>query len=363
MFRGNHYRDWQPIVAIPARNEAERLAGLIDALSGQTWLGGSRRRLPVVIVVNNSDDGSSAVAAKAAASHPNLVLELIDIEFPLAHAHVGAARRVAMQRAWQMIRDPSRAVLLTTDADATPAPTWIEANLHAIEVGADIVGGHIIGDKSEEALLGPKFLHRAAQQARYTELVDRLGALIDPLPYDPWPRHPDHTGASLAVRANVYAAVGGIPALPFREDLAFVGRVRAAGYRLRHSLDVRVKVSARLDGRATGGMADCLKGWIKAEQEGLPHLVEAPRTIAARLQRRRQCRDTTAADRLDFLEDARRARVTSVSSRRPNPLSAAALVELMAPDEPDASSSVPVEAAIGQIERMIAQTSSEIRVA
>ena len=109
-------------------------------------------------------------------------------------------------------------VILTTDADASPADSWVEANLRALAVGVDIVGGYIVGDPDEEARLGPGFLHRARLHARYGELRDELAALIDPLDHDPWPRHHDHTGGSLAVRSSVYRAVGGMDAVPFRED-------------------------------------------------------------------------------------------------------------------------------------------------
>jgi hypothetical protein len=176
-----------------------------------------------------------------------------------------------------------------------PTATWIDANLNAIELGADIVGGHIIGDYREEALLGTGFLQRSKLHLRYARLVDQLSALIDPVPHDPWPRHSDHTGASLAVRGEVYQAVGGIPPLPVEEDVSFVDAVCRAGYRLRHPLDVQVVVSARLDGRAAGGMADCLKGWADAAAQGLPHLVEDPLGVAARLCRRRLIRSTSGA--------------------------------------------------------------------
>jgi hypothetical protein len=82
-------------------------------------------------------------------------------------------------------------------------------------------------------------------------------------------------------------------ALPFREDVAFVERVCRAGYRLRRPVDVQVTVSARLDGRAVGGMSDRLKSWVAAEEDGLPHLVEDPSTIIFQM-RRRQFRDRTA---------------------------------------------------------------------
>ena len=204
-------------------------------------------------------------------------------------------------------------------------------------------------------------------------LIDRLATLIDPLPYDPWPRHSDHTGASLAVRAIVYAAVGGIPALPRREDLAFVSRVRGSGYRLRHPADVRVKVSARLNGRASGGMADCIKGWVEAEEKDLPHLVESPISVTARLRRRRKCRHLEPSALVDLFEIISGVNVASkfgvnVASKTQSPsslrgLSIPALIELVAPEEPDAPSTVPVEVAIGQIERIISDTQRGILVA
>ncbi len=353
-----------PIVAVPARNEEERLPSLIRALGDQTWLAVRGRHLRVVIVLNNCDDASEKAARTEATYHPNLLLDLVKVDFPAEQAHVGSARRLAMERAWQISSEPMRSVLLTTDADSAPIPTWIDANLRAIEAGADIVGGRIAGNEAEEASLGAGFLRRASREARYADLIDRLATVIDPLPYDPWPRHSDHTGASLAVRADVYAAVGGMPALPFREDLAFVSRVRGSGYRLRHSLDVRVRVSARLDGRASGGMADCIKGWVDAEKKGSPHLVESPTSVAARLRRRRKFRHLEASSLIKLFETAADVSLAS----KPQSISALrgctpTLIELAAPEEPDAPCTVPVAAAIGQIERIISDLERGILVA
>ena len=241
----------EPIVCVPARNEAKRLPYLLRSLRQQTWLRENAASLRTVIVLNNCDDDSATVVQQIAGELRQLSLHLIEARFAPKHAHVGSARRLAMDSAAALAAKNS--VLLTTDADAIPRHDWIDANLRAISDGADLVGGYIIGDKDEEARLGPGFVRRASRDLYYARLVDRLASLVSPVPHDPWPRHSDHTGASLAVRREVYAAVGGMPALPFREDLAFVGRVCRAGYRLRHPLDVQVTVSARLNGRAAGG--------------------------------------------------------------------------------------------------------------
>jgi Glycosyl transferase family 2 len=294
-------KDRKPIVAIPVRDEAERLPALFDALGHQTWTSRTGKILPVIVVLNNCHDDSARVLKELSACLPRVALSLIDIHFPDDCAHVGSARRLAMDEALRKVGFNS--VLLTTDADAVPALNWIDANLRAIETGADIVGGCIISNREEETLLGSGFLRRATQQLHYSRLVDQLSALIDPVPYDPWPRHSDHTGASLAVRGEVYQAIGGIPPLPVKEDVAFVDAVCRAGYRLRHPLDVQVVVSARLRGRAPGGMADTLKEWADAAAQGLPHLVEDPLAVAIRLTRRRDTQSTTGAPIVCSVED------------------------------------------------------------
>ena len=38
-------------------------------------------------------------------------------------------------------------------------------------------------------------------------------------------------------------------------------------------------------------MADCLKEWMRAEADGIPHIVEDPARVEARLLRRRAIRD------------------------------------------------------------------------
>jgi hypothetical protein len=283
----------RPVVAVPARNEAERLPTLLSALAKQTWLFAANKLLDVVVVLNDCDDHSAEIVNVASTRHDGLRLHVVDVRFPPPWAHVGSARRLAMERALN-IGGP-HSVLFSTDADAAPAADWIEASLRSISAGADLVGGHIIGDKGEETLLGQGFLRRATHHLEYAALVNHLKSLVDPDPHDPWPRHVDHTGASLAVRGDVYMAVGGIPPISFREDVAFVTRAVARGYRLRHPLEVRVSVSARLDGRARGGMADCLKAWLAAEAAGQPQLVDDAAAVLARLAHRRHKRGGLAS--------------------------------------------------------------------
>ncbi len=321
---------WSPVVAVPARNEEERLPALLNALARQTWIERKRRPLRVVLALNNCSDGSASVARVFEMAEPRLSLTIEEVVFAAPLAHVGSARRLAMEIALRRLDNQERGVILTTDADAAPHPDWVEANLAALDADADAVGGRIIGNPDEEAQLGEAVQGRARRHLRYAELCDRLASEIDPLAHDPWPRHRDHTGASLAIRADVYQQVGGLPAVAFREDLALVSRLRAAGFRLVHPLSVRVDVSARLVGRAPGGMADCLRSWIADEAAGRPHLVESPDAVLERLHQRRTLRLAGGEE-------------------------AAVAIERWAQDDPDAPGTVPVEAAIEALKRRIAE--------
>jgi hypothetical protein len=140
----------------------------------------------------------------------------------------------------------------------------------------------------------------------------------------------------LAVRAEVHRQLGGIPAIASQEDVAFVANARRAGYRLRHAPDVKVKVSARLHGRAKGGMADCLHGWVKAEQLGLPHLVEDPVLTLHRLTQLSPCAVFLRSEHCDD-----------------GLVNAGAIVGVKTPE-------VDVETAIERLEEMIAMSGTRV---
>lgn len=109
----------RPVVAIPAKNEAKRLPKLLAALARQTWLSTSLCPLDVIVVLNNCDDDSADVVDAAAKHHAALRVDVTNIRFPPPWAHVGTARRLAMERA-RNCGGPD-CVLFSTDADAAPA--------------------------------------------------------------------------------------------------------------------------------------------------------------------------------------------------------------------------------------------------
>ncbi len=269
----------QPVfIAIPARDERDRLPACLRALAAQaTLLDG------IVVLLDNCRDDSAAMLARLRPSLP-VPLHVVETRLPGEQAHAGTARRLAMRHASRLAA--GNGVLMTTDADTVAAPNWVAANLAAISAGADLVAGRAVIDPIE-ALAVPARLHADdARECRYAELLDALHDAFDPDPHDPWPRHAEHSGASLAVRTAMHDRVGGIPAFPLGEDRAFVAALREIDARIRHAPEVWVTVSGRLLGRAAGGMADTMRRRMQSPDPYLDDRLE-PAHIAARRARLR----------------------------------------------------------------------------
>jgi GT2 family glycosyltransferase len=246
-------------VCVPARNEAERLPVLLGAVAAQDFPG----VIPVAIAVNNTTDDSVDVLERCRADYwGRLDIDVTDIRFAPEEAHAGSARGLAMDRGAGLLGDDDHAILVSTDADARPPATWLTAIAAGIARGADLVGGRIAIDP-DEPLPAQAAVLRAAMD-RYWEQVRAIEDAIDPVAWDPPPRHGDHTGASLAIRLGVYRACGGVPQIASGEDRALVMAAVAQGARLAHPHDVWVNVSPRRDGRATGGMAEDMARLVDA---------------------------------------------------------------------------------------------------
>ncbi len=119
-------------------------------------------------------------------------------------------------------------------------------------------------------------------------LLDRIDCLIFPEPHDPWPRHGEHSGASIAVTVDAYRRVGGMPALPIGEDRAFFEAMRRVDARIRHAPDVFVTVSGRLFGRAKGGMAETMRRRMRQPDAWLDDPIEPAGDRLRRARTRRQ---------------------------------------------------------------------------
>ncbi|MEA2772507.1 MAG: hypothetical protein QOD93_5469 [Acetobacteraceae bacterium] len=275
------------VVAIPARDEAERIAPCLIALNEQI-----HRPDAVVLMLNNSSDTTETIA-RGLAPGLRFQLDVITRELPPAQANAGHARRLAMAMAAQ--RAGPDGVLLTTDADAVVPPDWIARNLASLAHGVDIACGRTIIDPVEAAMI-PAHLHADdARECRLIALLDDLAWVLDPEPHDPPPRHTEASGASLAVRAAAFHHVGGIPAIPAGEDRAFVRALWMIDARIRHDPAIRVTVSGRIVGRAPGGMADAIRRRMIRQDEFADDLVEPASDAFRRYSLRQRARDARTA--------------------------------------------------------------------
>ena len=257
------------IVAIPARNEAEHVAPCLRALAGQAER--------VLLLVNNSNDGTEEVARREAAAL-GLPLHVSVEHFPPHQCTAGHARRVVMALAAELAPE---AVLLTTDADSRVAPDWIGANLRHIAAGVDAVAGRALIDKVDAAAIPARLHEDDARECAYGALLDEIAALLDPDPEDPWPRHTEHSGASICVSPRAFRRAGGVPDVALGEDRGLFAALRAVDATIRHAPEVTVTVSGRIVGRARGGMADTIRRRIQAPDPFLDDALE-PAIPAAR---------------------------------------------------------------------------------
>lgn len=272
------------VIAIPARDEAERIAACLRAIDAQAGL--EPGRLGVVLFLNNCTDGTADVVAQL---RPRLSVPLRVLVVAYEGAHAGWARRAAMDAAAEWLEAGGRGgTLLSTDADSRVPPDWVARNLAALEAGADAVAGRVELDAEEAALLPPSLPARGRLEDAYGALLTEAEARIDPDPHDPWPCHRTTIGATLAVRLAAYRLVGGMPAIPLGEDGAFVAALLARGLRVRHAVDVVVVISARLAGRAPGGVADTIRARCEVPDSLCDARLEpVPRALFRYLWRRR----------------------------------------------------------------------------
>jgi hypothetical protein len=174
-------------------------------------------------------------------------------------------------------------ILCATDADTVPSPIWLAATLHEME-RADVVTGRILIDPVDWALLPESIRALLSEENTYQFAIAQLCAQLDPQPHDPWPRHWQRSGPSIAVHLAAYDAVGGVPPVRTLEDIALYDALAAAGARIRHSLRVRVTTSARFHSRAPGGFGERISAWRDGGDAYRPLLVENPQVTIARLR-------------------------------------------------------------------------------
>ncbi len=287
-------------VVVPAFNEAGSIGPALEALARQVDLDGiplAPERYEVLVLANNCTDETAAVARQCGRVHPEFRLHVIEATLLADQAHVGAARRLVMDEAFRRLSGLGRArgVIASTDGDTLVSPRWVAAILREVAAGADAVGGRIRSSVAEVAGLEPGAQLYYRQDKTYRLLRAAYESVLDPDPQNPWPRHFQYFGASLAVTVEAYRDSGGLPAVPVLEDMAFSDRLERIDARMRHSPQVSVMTSLRCVGKVGVGLSSTLSQWTHRARTGEPILVESGEAIETlALDRQRVRRLTTS---------------------------------------------------------------------
>ena len=336
--RGRYGRSTQCtpcVVCVPAKAEAENLPTFLSAMA-RAFRALEPCRGALVIALDGEHDDSAGILE---VQRYNFPVEIHIVQLP-AHAepHAGRVRRAAMERGARLFPlEPT--LLLTTDADTRVDRDWIR-NTRTLMGSTDMVCGDIWRDDGHGNTI------RAPHEHYYHDL-HRLRRRIDPVAHDADDPHPQNFGASLALRRDVYYAIGGCPALPSNEDVHLVRAVRRHGFRVRQDRSVRVLTSSRRQGRAVGGLAEALVREDADARAGRPKLIVDPRRYIALYRQSAELRlgfarnedgrvaraaDGLGLDRLNVEEAWNRARTSDA-------FVAAVL------DEPDFTPDIPLERA------------------
>lgn len=269
-------------IAVPVRNEAERLPRLLDALALQT----QAPAFSLCLFFDNCDDGSQKLVEARRRDLPYPVLS--DCCYGGGPPNAGAARGRAADLA---VRAAPDGVILSTDADSEPTADWIASNLSALE-HADVVAGRIF----RRAGNAPK----QDRLERYLDGLQALRRLLDPVPWEDEATHHWVSAASLAMRTRTYERLGGFRNLASGEDAAFGDNAARAGLRLRRDARVTVRTSSRRTGRATGGFATALAA---LDRWGADPMVTHPEDEAWRFSAQASARTQHPTGKFDLLAE------------------------------------------------------------
>jgi hypothetical protein len=226
-------------VMVPAHNEAGFLAPCLRALRLALAELPARIDRAVCVVADRCTDATAEIARREFSGWQAGVVALTGVA-----GSIGEVRDLGMRRVRTALpgHADSRVLLLSTDADTTVAPDW--ACRH---VDRALRGSHAIAGAAE--LAGVSSLTPGAQ-LRYNQVLADARRPEG---------HGNVYGANLGVRADAYTSVGGFRPLRTGEDRDLWRRLGLAGYQLCYASDTLVTTSARLHGRATGGLADLLR--------------------------------------------------------------------------------------------------------
>ena len=245
-------------VVVPAHDEQDRIGRCLISLRRALAQVPDGITTAAAVVLDRCTDATPERVADLVADWPQATVltlpgdrpaprsaDLISIaRHGLRGTGIGAVRDLGLRAVLQQLsgRPTAGTWLLSTDADTTVPPDWVRAHLRHAADGVHAVAG--LADLATTDHLATGALWR------YRSIVEHglHGAT-----------HHHVYGANLGVRADAYLAVGGFPADGSGEDHGLWRRLAAACYTLVQPVGIRVRTSARLRGRADGGLAGLLR--------------------------------------------------------------------------------------------------------
>ena len=277
-------------VIVPVRNEAHHLVDTLDALRNQqnsNDLPIDKALYEVLLLANNCTDYSYEVALRYQHQYPDFPLHIAQVFLPPAKANIGTVRRLLMDEAYRRLTSKGRSdgIIASTDGDTVVDSRWVHNIMLEIANGNDAVGGRILTHPDHSQV---RLYH--LRDVMYRTLVAKAEAQFDPCSHDPWPRHFQHFGASIAVTCRMYEQVGGLPKLPFLEDEAFYRALLRMDAKVRKSPHVKVFTSTRMQGRVAVGFSEQLRYWSTMDKEKQCQLAEPAEAIIIRLRNRQRLR-------------------------------------------------------------------------
>lgn len=214
-------------VVVPAYNEAQRIESTLAALAAQTDLD-----FRLVVVDNGSTDRTVELARRFAAAAPMPVVVLSEPEKGVGSAVDTGFRHAIAGGATMLAR---------TDADCLPHPGWLAAARKALQGGAGMVCGQLRARTDEHGLLGRAgfrvVVALASTFGRVRPANRSDGEFLAP--------YRMHAGNNMAIRADLYVQVGGMPRRPSPTDRTFLNRVRRHTSAIVHCRDMVVENSTR----------------------------------------------------------------------------------------------------------------------
>lgn len=285
-------RDSRPFAVAAALDGGGQLDALtLEALAGQ--IGTGQGRVPVFAAVT---DWKRAARMVLDMSEGRMDLRLIRCSSAGSRDPVAAALEAAAAHLARL-SPRSEPALLLTRSGARPAPDWIANSIAALDDGADLVCSTLVPmEMAPVSPDGARLARIAADVARYRRLLADLEAAIDPVPWDPAPRHGDESGYGLALTLSAHRRAGGAPDLSWFGDRHLIRRLVLSGAAIRHDPRARVFLASSL----------CLGAALRpgAEPEP-PEFVPDPEMYARLCRERARTRRRLAADVADLAEPER----------------------------------------------------------